>query len=682
MRQMEWIVRNTEKILGPESPAEGSMSPALIKVTSDMMSAWSRRASKPEGSKAPHVVERLLQRLIIEQDAGNSNAVVGTLWYNKVLEAWANSNEEGSAERSEEILLKMEQMYLEDANERVKPDESSYNAVIKAYVKNGNRQIAASKVESIIHRMEVHREFIGVTPNKRSYNLLLYAFANSNLEDSAQHTEDTLIKMCKRYKEGDIDCKPDVNSYNQVISAWARGKCDNFEYRMQAVYQELINLPPEMGILPNTDSFNTVMGGWLKSEDPSSSKMIQGILETMERAYDGGCIHVKPDRVTINTLTAAHIKDGEIEESLKQAAVLEKKYKVMPNTISHNIVVDSWCKSGRADSPRRVLDLLTTMEKAFQEGNSNMKPDGYTYSSVIACFVRFSRKDSTKVAEDLLGRMKNLYANHGGDPPTTSVYNAVINAWTSHPDSSLGLGRVRDLLKEMEENHARDPGIPRANRITYNTVIKAMRDGSQKSADFAEDILATMEKRGISEPSLLPNSYTYTSTITAIGRANCSNKAQRAFAVLLRMLLAMGKGNLSATPTLHSYNAVLNACAFARGDEKARSKSFDIAVKAYDMLKERGTPDHTTYGTLLRACATLVPAMDPKRAEMVDEIFEAARDTGNVGRLVVTQLKFASTPEQHVRLTGREITERINVKDFPKSWTRNVRETETRGGKK
>jgi len=681
-REMEWIVRNTEQILGPESPAEGSMSPAMIKSTSDLMSAWSKRTSKAEGSKAPHYVERLLQRLIKEQDAGNENAAVGTFLYNKVLEAWANSNEEGSAERTEEILSKMEQMFLEDANETVKPDESSYNAVIKAYVKNGNRQIAASKVESLIERMERNRETIGVSPNRRSYNLLLYAFANSNLQDSAQHAEDILIKMNEKYEQGDVDCKPDVNSYNQVLTAWARGKCDDFEYRMQSIYDKLLALPEKMNVKPNTDSFNTVMGGWLKSEDPSSSDSVLKVLETMEYAFGNGNINAKPDRVTINTMTAAHIKDGKIEESLKQAESLETKYKVMPNTVSHNIVVDSWCKSGRTDSPRRVLDLLTTMERAFKDGKSNMKPDGYTYSSVIACFVKFNRKDSTKVAEDLLRRMKNLYVNHGGDAPTTSVYNAVINAWTAHPDPKIGLVRVRDLLKEMEQNHGRDPGIPMANRITYNTVIKAMRDGTQTSADFAEEILATMERRGISESHLLPNSYTYTSTITAIGRANCSNKAQRAFAVLLRMLLAMGKGNISATPTLHSYNAVLNACAFVRGDETCKHQAFDIAMKTYDMLKERGNPDHTTYGTLLRICATLLPNADPKRESLVDEIFEAACETGGVGRLVVTQLKFASTPDQHIRLIGRDMTERINVKELPKSWTRNVREAEKRGNKK
>lgn len=676
-RELEWIVKNTEKVLGPDSPTVGSMSPTMMKVASDLMSAWSRRALERSGSKAPHVVERLLQRLIKEQDAGNKNVLVGTSLYNKVLEAWANSSEEGSAERSEEILLRMEKMFLEEGNETVKPDESSYNAVIKSYVKNGNRQISASKVEALIHRMHT----IGVSPNKRSYNLLLYTLANSNVQNSARHAEKALQEMRRKYEEGDVDCKPDVNSYNQVITAWARGKSFDYEYKMQAVYQELLNLPKDMDIQPNIDSFNAVMGGWLKSDNASSLEIIQGVLKTMEQACDNGNVNAKPDRVTINTVAAAYIKDGQIEESLRQTEILERQYKVMSNTVSYNIVVDSWCKSGRADSPSRVLEILTAMENAFIDGKSNMKPDGYTYSSVIGCFNRFNRKNSTAVAEDLLRKMKELHLNHGGDPPTTSVYNAVINAWTSDPDTKQGLGRVRELLREMDEKHATDPSIPKANRITYNTVIKALRDGTEKSADFAEEILATMEKRGISEAYLLPNSYTYTSTITAIGRSTCKNKAERAFAVLLRMLLAMERGNISATPTSHSYNAVLNACAFTRGDEKTRKDAFDIAMKTYDMLAERGEPDHTTYGTLLRICATHLSAVDPNREMLVDTFFQAACESGNVGRLVVVQLKFAATPAQHLRLVGKEITERLNVKDFPTTWTRSVRETERKASR-
>ena len=250
-RELEWLVQNTGQLLGTEDSNPGSMSERSIRLTFDLMRAWSRRASKRE-SKAPHVVERLLQKLLKEKDAGNHSCNIDTTVYNIVLESWANSREEGSAERSEEILLQMERKYKE-GNEDVKPNEGSYNAVIKAYVKNGGRLIAAPKVEALVNRMERSKT---VSPNRRSYNLLLYCLANSSLENAASRAEDALHRMLKQFLETENQTKkPDINSYNQVLGAWARGRSDRFEYRMQTIYEELLKLPEEMEIKPNTDTF-------------------------------------------------------------------------------------------------------------------------------------------------------------------------------------------------------------------------------------------------------------------------------------------------------------------------------------------------------------------------------------------------------------------------------------------
>ena len=124
-RELEWIVRNTSKILGPDSqPLIGSMTERSIQLTYDLMRAWARRASKKE-SNAPHVVERLLQRLLKERDARNELVGINTVLYNIVLDAWSYSSEEGSAERTEEILMLMERKYKE-GDEHIKPDKESY----------------------------------------------------------------------------------------------------------------------------------------------------------------------------------------------------------------------------------------------------------------------------------------------------------------------------------------------------------------------------------------------------------------------------------------------------------------------------------------------------------------------------------------------------------------------------
>lgn len=250
-RHMEWMLRNTGDLLDKESEEVGAMSERSVLLTFDLMRAWSKRAAKRE-SKAPHVVERLLKMLLKEKDAGNEKLKINTAVYNIVLESWANSREEGSAERSEEILLEMERMFNQ-GNRDVRPNEGSYNAVIKAYVKNGGRSVAPPKVASLVSRME--RSKI-VSPNRRSYNLLLYCLANSSLEDAASRAEDVLHRMLEQYLETDSDVKkPDINSYNQVLAAWARGRNKGDETRMQTIYEELLDLPDDMNIKPNTDTF-------------------------------------------------------------------------------------------------------------------------------------------------------------------------------------------------------------------------------------------------------------------------------------------------------------------------------------------------------------------------------------------------------------------------------------------
>ena len=85
---------------------------------------------------------------------------------------------------------------------------------------------------------------------------MLYCFANSSLEDAASRAEDVLHRMLEQYLETDSDVKkPDINSYNQVLGAWARGRNKGDETRMQTIYEELLDLPEDMDIKPNADTF-------------------------------------------------------------------------------------------------------------------------------------------------------------------------------------------------------------------------------------------------------------------------------------------------------------------------------------------------------------------------------------------------------------------------------------------
>jgi hypothetical protein len=199
-----------------------------------------------------------------------------------------------------------------------------------------------------------------------------------------------------------------------------------------------------------------------------------------------------------------------------------------------------------------------------------------------------------------------------------------------------------------------------------------MRSGNkEEGAVFAENILSKLESRGQRDPNLLPDNYSYTSVITAYGRSNSSKKAEKALEIIRRMMAADEKGNKAAAVTVHSFNAALNACAFVDGTNDDKEKAFDIAMELNDMReKSRKRPDSTWYGTMLRVCSSLLEPSE-RREKFVDRFFREACETGCVGRLVVTQLKFAATPEQFRMLLDRDPDDRIYLNELPENWTCN-----------
>jgi hypothetical protein len=473
LKEMEWLVRSTATLLCRDTNNDDAdmieqqrgtndnialrLSPQTSQTKSEirrvhlLMKAWARR-SPVANSNAPRVVERILQRLVEERDAGSNNGDndnnkdnnnkdddkigITTKTYNILLDAWSQSREEGSAERAEQILSEMETLYLSSGDEDLRPNESSYNACIKAHVKNGSNSNGAdsvNKAEAILNRMAAananrtteHQ----VTPNRRSYNLLLYALANSSFADAAERADSILSKMLLAYRQGDENVKPDINSYNQVIASWARGKVSGFEYRMQSVLDKLLRDSVSMKIQPNADTFNTVMGGWLKSNKPEAQERIEDILEKMQTSFASGNEDAKPDRVSINTAIVAFCKNGgdsstAVERAMEMRDSMESEYSIKPDTVTNNILVDSWCKSRRPDAPERVVELLDVMERDYKKGLGRVKPDSYTYSSVIDSYTKCGRVDAGERAEEIMERMRDLYRNHGGDTAVTSVYNA------------------------------------------------------------------------------------------------------------------------------------------------------------------------------------------------------------------------------------------------------------------
>lgn len=438
-----------------------------------LMKAWAHRSCQHGGSKAPHAVDQILQQLILEEqqqqqqqqtqnecttikNSHKTTIKVGTELYNILLDAWSNSNEPHAAEQCYNILLKMEALYSQ-GHWHVRPNESSYNACIKAYVKRGGQKVNLNnhtrqqledidKAQALLKRMEEttspmaesdnlhnHRR---LQPNRRGYNLVLYALANSNLDHAAELAEDMLRKMWTAHDRNathpNVFVRPDTNTYNQVLTCWARGRQAGFERRMMTIFNELLALPRDWKILPNTDTFNGVMSGWLKSTAHEALDQMLTVLDKMEEISESGNICVRPDQVSMNTVMAAFGKCRETRPRLESQVAdfldrFDRRYAIKPDTVSNNILLDIWKRSNQVCDPQRAMKLFESMEQGFRDGNVRVKPDSYTYCTVIDSFIKRGHVDAPKVAQQLLDRMCQLHLESGGDRPCAFVYNTGTN---------------------------------------------------------------------------------------------------------------------------------------------------------------------------------------------------------------------------------------------------------------
>jgi hypothetical protein len=140
------------------------------------------------------------------------------------------------------------------------------------------------------------------------------------------------------------------------------------------------------------------------------------------------------------------------------------------------------------------------------------------------------------------------------------------------------------------------------------------------------------------------------------------------------MMQAYEDGNESLKPNVVVVNSVMNACAYTQGGVQEQSRAMEIAHTLFKLLEntpEFGSPDHVTYGTFLQVCANQMPDCG-SRQQIVEAIFKKCAREGQVGNIVLQQMKIMGPPDLYYRLLGRTIEEDIKMEDLPQEWWPNV----------
>ncbi|KAL8116098.1 uncharacterized protein LOC141667273 [Apium graveolens] len=177
---------------------------------------------------------------------------------------------------------------------------------------------------------------------------------------------------------------------------------------------------------------------------------------------------------SFNTLLNALIQNKQFKLVHLLFKNCKKKFNVVPNVFTCNILLKGFCKSGDVEGAVKVLDEMPGM---------GMVPNVVTYTTILGGFV--SRGDmvgAKKVFDEIIDR---------GWIPDSTTYTILM-------DGFCKTGKLTDAVKvmdEMEEN-----GVE-PNDVTYGVMIEAfcLNKKSGEAGNLLEDML---EKKYVPESVL------------------------------------------------------------------------------------------------------------------------------------------------------------------------------------
>jgi hypothetical protein len=249
------------------------------------------------------------------------------------------------------------------------------------------------------------------------------------------------------------------------------------------------------------------------------------------------------------------------------------------DTLSFNLILNSWAHKRTKESARRAGELLQTLLQIPQ-----IRADGYSYLAVLNSLAKSGgRREAALRSEKLLYQME-----HTITVDSDFCYNAVMDCWSVSGCDDAGR-RAQRWLTRLEEQG------PPPTRISYNACIKAWAR-TRNGAPEAHRLLMRMNHIG---GDLSPDKISYSTCMDAWCRctSNLTNAAENAD-LLLHHLERESQANYDLKPDIVAYTSVLYAYAKA-GVDTQRAMGLIDRLKLYGNEK----PNTTFLNTLIHLFA-------------------------------------------------------------------------------
>ena len=455
----------------------------------ELLSAFARLGN---ARKAEEILKRLVD---LCKETKSAEYAPDMYMYQRVLAAWASSNDPIAGQRAKQILEML--MELSDHGElSFQPDERAYSAVISAIVRSND-------VDRLEQAQELFQQALarGIAPNCYMYVAMMQAYANIG---AVNKTEEILRRM-------DEEGIANTVAYNSVLKAWKSSSAPDAPERAEAILEQMITLG-----LANRISFTTVMAAYGNRGNLDSALKADSLLRRMQDLYNNGDLSdqsIKPNLKSYNTskMTVQHdslfgarlpaaltsllfffsfffikvlnswVQCGEVVRAEELLETMEQLFQtgnltLPPNVVSFTTVINGWWKSRKQIAPARAERLFKRMTDLYKAGNKSAKPNHVSYVNLINAIARSRHDDAPQRAEDILYEMYDMYKAGNTDvKPNTRLVCMVMDCWQKSGKQNAGLKAeaLLDWLTGLYEQHQDKDFEP--NQFVYSSGTLAPR---------------------------------------------------------------------------------------------------------------------------------------------------------------------------------------------------------------
>ncbi|KAG7368217.1 hypothetical protein IV203_030960 [Nitzschia inconspicua] len=411
---------------------------------------------------------------------------------------------------------------------------------------------------------------------------------------------------------------------------------------------------------PTTEDYNCMLESWARSgEGVFAAERCEQILTQMQQQYEKGDPQVQPDLSSFKiSLMAWKHAGGDALSSFRAQRILEwmislyqsgRNGKACPDQMCFDSVLQSWSRNNHKRAPVYAETLLGTMEK-LSHHNSRLRPRTLSFNAVLAAWARAAPNHSSTSS--------GKHDNHGTDNP---------KAW----QRAVDILSFMENLYFIEGNSDVEPDL-----VSYHIVMGALaRSADPRAAPAADKILKFVEaKHKEGSLSWKPDKFLFNSAMGCWAHADTKDAYRKACSILDRQIHYFEQGIEECRPDVYGFTSVLSTCASEPGDKASKAKAFNVALSTFQQLvqnqEEYGSPNHVTYGTMLKCVAHLLPRDSPERKKWTRKIFRECTSNGMVGGMVLARVREASSSSAEYK----ELMQGHSKGQLPKTWTRNVHE--------